>query len=151
QQALAETYASHLCTALRTELPQEKPVALAPDCPPATALTETAPVLAVELGFFEESVDIHCVATVRHFRSRRVLALSRVTLPGADPAATIESTATLAKALLAESWRSLAAEAEGSIPVPLQIQLAAAPHTRPGHGSAADDDGELRRLVSRHE
>jgi hypothetical protein len=149
--AAAERFASHLHAALRSELPAEKPVVLAPDCPPPASFPDAAPVLSVELTFFEDNRIINCVATARQFRSRKVLAVSRVALTGADPLATIEATASLAKSLLAEVWRTLASQTESGIPVPVLMQLASAHPAGPGHGAADDSDGQLRQVVSRHE
>lgn len=147
----AESFASHLHAALRSELPPEKPVVLAPDCPPPADFPDTAPVLAVELTFFEENRAINCVATARQFRSRQVLAVSRVVLPGGEPMATIEATAGLARSLLAEIWRALATQTEGGVPVPVLMQLASAQPAGPGHGAAGDSDRQLQQVVSRHE
>lgn len=147
----AENYASHLHAALRSELPQEKLVVLAPDCPPPAGFSDPAPVFSIELTFFEENRTINCVATARRFRSRQVLAVRRVALHDHDPLATIEATASLAKSLLAEMWRAVATQTEDGVPVPVLMQLASVTPAGPGHGAAGDSDGQLREVVSRHE
>ena len=149
--AAAERFASHLHAAFHAELPPEKPVVLAPDCPPPTAFPDAAPQLSVELTFFEENRATHCVATARQFRTRLVLAVRRVVLPGGEPTATIEATASLSRALLAEIWRALATKTEDGVPMPVLMQLASVHPAGPGHGSAGDGDRQLQQVVSRHE
>ena len=146
----AESFAAQLHAALSIELPPEKPVVLAPDCPPSADLPGTAPLLAVELSFFEESGAINCVATARQFRARRVLAVRRVVLPG-DAADAKMMAMELATSLLSDIWRALATQTEDGIPVPVLMQLASAPPAMPGHGSAEDSDEQLQQVVSSHE
>src|SRR5690606_16199377 len=45
---LAEGFAAELHASLRSELPPEQRVVLAPDCPPANAFTGKMPTLSVE-------------------------------------------------------------------------------------------------------
>lgn len=146
----AESFASQLHAAFRSEMPQEKSVVLAPDCPPPAHFADRAPALSVELTFFEESGAINCVATARQFRSRKVLTVSRVVLRDEEPAAT-EHTGGLAKSLLAEVWRALATQTEDGIPVPVLMQLASADPIAPGHGITGDSDRQLQQVVARHE
>src|SRR5690606_39006031 len=70
---LAERFASELHAALRSELPAEQRVALAPDCPDATGFSGKMPTISVELAFFDERATVNCVATAREFRSGRIL------------------------------------------------------------------------------
>lgn len=149
--AVATAYASHLLAALRAELPEDKPAVLAPDCPPPSAFPEAAPTVSIELTFFEENGVMHCVATGRQFRSRQVLAVSRVAVPAEGPAATVGATAALARSLLAEAWRALATQTQDGVPVPVMMQLASAPAADPGPGAAGDSLAHLQQVVSRHE
>src|SRR5690606_10227915 len=83
---LAERFALNLHGSLRPELPPEQRVVLMPDCPPPTDFSDGMPTLSVELTFFEENEPVNCVATAREFRSGRILANHRVTVPGSGPA-----------------------------------------------------------------
>lgn len=148
--ALAEGFASQLSTALRFQLPPEKRVVLSPDFSPQPD-PDTAPALSLELTCFEEDGVINCVATARQVRSRQVLAVSRVVLPGGDPMATIELTGSLARTLLAEIWRTLATRTEDGVPLPVLMQLASGHRDGTGHGSATDSDEELRHIMAHHE
>lgn len=147
----AESFASHLCAALRSQLPPEKPVVLAPDCPPPSEFPDAAPLLAVELSFFDENGVANCVATTRRFRSRDVLAVGRVSVADSDPKAMTDAATGLARYLLAEVWRALATRTGEGVPVPVLIQQASDDPAGPGHGAPSDTDEQLQQVVSRHE
>lgn len=150
RRALAERFASHLHGAFRSELPPERRVMLAPDCPPAPDFTDTMPTLSVELTFFEERGAVNCVATTRQFRSGRILAVRRVMVPDDDPAHSIRSAAEVTRLLLAETWRSLATYVGDDLPLPVLMQSAST-HLELGPGVPTDSDGHLQKLVSLHE
>jgi len=148
--ASAERFASHLHGTLRSELPPERRVVLAPDCPPAADFADTMPTLSVELAFFEECGAVHCIVTARQFRSGRMLAVQRVVVPEDEPAEAIRSAAKVAKLLLAEAWRTLATQTADGVPLPVLMHLAS---TRPEHspGASADSDRDLQKLLALHE
>ena len=147
---LAEGFAAELHASLRSELPPEQRVVLAPDCPPANAFTGKMPTLSVELMFFEERGVVNCVATAREFRSGRILAVHRVTVPADGPAEAIRSAAELARLLLDRTWRMLATQTEAGAPLPVLMHLAS---TVPDHehGTLADSDTRLQKLEQIHE
>lgn len=147
---LAERFASDLHGALRSELPPEQRVVLAPDCPPATDFNGKMPSLSVELTFFEERGAVNCIATAREFRSGRILAIRRVAVPAGEAAETMRSAARLARALRDEAWRVLATQIETGVPLPVLMDMAS---TQPEHddGLLTDSDQHLRRLEALHE
>jgi hypothetical protein len=147
---LAERFAADLVGSLRSELPPEQRVVLAPDCPPAGDFTDKMPTLSVELTFFEERGVVNCVATAREFRSGRILAIHRVTVTADGPAEAMRSAAELARLLLDRTWRMLATETEAGVPLPVLMHLAS---TLPDyeHGTLADSDTRLRKLGELHE
>jgi hypothetical protein len=148
--SLAERFASDLHACLRSELPPEQRVVLAPDCPSATGFAGRMPALSVELTFFEERGVVNCVATARQFRSGRILAIHRVAAQRDGPAEARRSAAGVARLLLDETWRLLATQTETGVPLPVLMGLAA---TRPDHelGSLTDSDRHLRKLEALHE
>ena len=148
--AAAETYAAQLCAALRAQLPPEKPALLAPDLPPPADFPDAAPVLAIELAFFDGDGALNAVATARRFRSREVLAVRRVTV-ASDAAAVVEATQNLATWLLAEAWRALASKTEEGLPVPVLMHLASASMADAEPGTPTDSPEQLQHVVSRHE
>jgi hypothetical protein len=147
---LAERFAADLHAALRLELPPEQRVVLVPDCPPATEFSDKMPALSAGLTFFDERGVVNCVATVREFRSGRLLAIRRVAVPPDRPAEAARSAAELAKLLLDGTWRMLATETEAGVPLPVLMHLAS---TQPDHehGSLADSDRRLQKLKALHE
>lgn len=147
---LVERFAADLHGSLRSELPPEQRVVLAPDCPPASDFTGKMPTLSVELTFFEERGVVNCVATAREFRSGRILAVHRVVVPGDGPAEAMRSAAEVARLLLDGTWRMLATETEAGVALPVLMHLAS---TQPDHehGSLADSDRRLRKLEALHE
>ncbi len=148
--ALAERFASHIHGTLRSELPPEHRVMLAPDCPPAADFSDTMPTLSVEPTFFEECGAVHCIVTARQFRSGRMLAIQRVVVPEGEPDQAIRSAAKMARLLLAESWKTLATQTSDGVPLPVLMHSAS---TLPEHGSGtpSDSDKELHRLLALHE
>jgi len=147
---LAERFASELHTALRSELPAEQRVALAPDCPDATGFSGKMPTISVELAFFDERATVNCVATAREFRSGRILSIHRVVVPSGGPVETMRWAGELGKRLLDGIWRVLATQTEGGVPLPVLMHLAS---TVPDHehGTLADSDTRLTKLYALHE
>ncbi len=148
--AAAENFASHLHGTLRSELPPEHRVMLAPDCPPAADFSDAMPTFSVELSFFEECGAVHCIVTARQFRSGRMLAVQRVAVPKDQPAEAVRSASKVAKLLLAETWRALATQTADGVPLPVLMHSAS---TRPEHepGAPTDSDQQLQKLLALHE
>ena len=123
---------------------------LAPDCPRPTDFTDKMPTLSVELAFFGERGAVNCVATAREFRSSRILAIHRITVPRDKSGEAIRSATEVAKLLLDGAWRTLAAQTEAGMPLPVLMHLAS---TRPDHdhGSLTDSDRHLRKIEALHE
>ena len=145
-----EQFAACLRASIRSELPPEQRVVLAPDCPPASGFTDKMPTASVELTFFEESSVVNCVATAREFRSGRILAIHRAVVPGEERVETMRAAADLAKLLLNRTWRMLATQTESGVALPVLMHLAS---TQPDHehGTLADSDTRLGRLRALHE
>ncbi len=146
----AERFASDLYGALKSELPPEQRIVLAPDCPPASEFTEKTPSLSVELTFFEEGGAVNCVVMVREFRSGRILTIRRVMMPKDDPLEAVRSAAELAKHLLEQIWRALAMQTDAGAPLPVLMHLAS-PQQESELGSLTDSDQQLHKLAKLHE
>jgi hypothetical protein len=146
----ADQFTSALLSALRDELPASRVVILAPDCPPASEFVGDLPEMAVELNYFEETGTGHCVATMRHFRSGRILAIKRLILPGDDRRNAANVAAEVTGWLLNNAWREKAGQIEPGVPLPVLMQLAS---TEPdyGYGSENDSDRRLRKLSDLHQ
>ena len=148
---LAERFAADLHGSLRSELPPEQRVVLAPDCPPSSDFTDRMPTLSVELTFFEERGVVNCVATAREFRSGRMLAIHRITIPGNGPAEAMRSAGELARLLLDRIWRMLATGTEAGVPLPVLMHMASTLPDYDEHGTLADSDSRLQNLGALHE
>ena len=147
---LAERFAADLHGSLRSELPPEQRMVLAPDCPPTSAFTDRMPTLSVELTFFEERGVVNCVATAREFRTGRILTVHRVTVPEGGPDEAMRSAAELARLLLDRTWRMLATQTEAGVPLPVLMHLASTVPEH-DHGTLADSDTRLQKLGELHE
>ncbi len=143
---LAERFAADLRTCLSADLKPGQTAALAPDCPPATDFAERMPNLSIELLFFDEGGTTHCVATARQFRSGRILALHRLTLPATPLIAVTRSATEVASQILTDAWRSLASDTESGVPLPVLIHLADKGVEAPNVASTTSDQ-KLKALT----
>ena len=146
----AERFASDLYGALKSELPLEQKVVLAPDCPPAGEFGNKKPSLSVELTFFEESGAVNCVALARDFRTGRILTIHRVMVPADGPGEAVRTASGLAQQLLDHIWRALAMQTDAGIPLPVLMHLASSQQEFE-LGSLNDSDQQLHKLNKLHE
>lgn len=147
-----ELLAREIVRSVKKELPSDKVVAYAPDCPPASHFTNIGPTQSIDLTFFHDDENLSCVATAKEFRTGRILSACRETLWDVDdPVVGAENKAdAIVRHLFNHSWRALATSPEADGPLPVSM-FNATPNQKEKDGSPTDGNRKLLRQLDDEE
>ncbi|ANT62474.1 hypothetical protein AYJ57_18960 [Salipiger sp. CCB-MM3] len=149
----AEAFAAEVFRATKSQVAEGQRVAFLPSGAQPHVRAGTEPKLTLELTFFAEAGQVHCITAAKLFDTGRILAMHRNALASNDAAtgsAMPDVADELARRVLNDAWHMIATSAESGGPLPVMMHLAGL-QKEPEDGTATDSLARLKALLGERE